>query len=321
MKIFLTGASGFVGYALLKRLTAAGHAVKGLVQDAAKGDLVRKAGGQPVFGDLLVPAPWTESVKDCNLVISASSPFHITEAMSMKEADRRAESHREMVTNLINATRFSKVEAIVLTYHVAALGSQGDRWGSEVMTVNPVGLARPVGGAYWEIDKAAKKTGLPTIEVFPGWVYGPGSWFEHYIVDGIRNGTARVLETGGNYTSLIHIDDLAEGFRLVVDKMPLGERFCLVDDHPVTQRVFMDYVAGLMGAAPLKSVDYNTFEKQVGEVLAEAVNSSLRVTNVKAKNELGFIPKYPSYIEGVPEALKAIGVELAIAGMKKASGF
>lgn len=320
MKIFLTGATGFVGSAVLKRLTAAGHTVKGLVQDASKADMVKRAGGIPVYGDLLVPAPWTDSVKDCDLVISASSPFRVNEAMSMKDAERRSDAHREMVTNLIDATRYSRVEAIVLTYHVTALGSQGERWGSEVMTVDPVGLARPVGGAYWAIDKAAKKVGLPTIEAFPGWVYGPGSWFEQFIVNGIKAGTARVLESGGNYKSLVHVDDLAEGIKLIVDRMPLGERFCLVDDHPVTQKVFMEYVAGLMGAAPPKSIDYNAFEKINGELLAEAFNSSLRVTNVKAKNELGFLPKFPSYVEGVPEALRALGIEV-VTEMKKAAGF
>lgn len=321
MKIFLTGATGFVGSAVLRRLTAAGHIVKGLVQDTLKADIVKRAGGVPVYGDLLVPAPWADSVKDCELVISASSPFRVTEALSMKEAERRSEAHMEMVTNLIDATKYSRVEAIILTSHVSALGSQGERWGSEVLAVDPVGLGRPVGGAYWAIEKAAKKAGLPAIELFPGWVYGPGSWFEHYIVNGIKTGTARVLEAGVNYKSLIHIDDLAEGVKLVVDKMPLGERFCLVDDHPVRQREFVDYVAKLMGEAPPRSVDYTAFAKQNGELLAEAMNSSLRVTNVKAKNELGFRPKFPTYIEGVPEALRDLGIEIAHAEMKQAAGF
>ncbi|MBI5190371.1 MAG: NAD(P)-dependent oxidoreductase [Nitrospirae bacterium] len=321
MKVFLTGATGFVGSAVLKRLTAAGHTVKGLIQDAAKADMVKRAGGIPVHGDLLVPEPWADSVKDCELVISASSPFRVNEAMSIKDAERRSEAHKEMVTNLINATRYSRVEAILLTYHVTALGNHGDRWGSEVLTVDPVGLARPVGGAYWAIDKAAKKAGLPTIEVFPGWVYGPGGWFEHYIVDGIKAGTLRVMEAGVNYNSLIHIDDLAEGIKRIVDRMPLGERFCLADNHPVTQKTFLDYVAGLMGAAPPKTVDYNTFAKLHGELMAEAFGSSIRVSNVKARNEAGFAPMYQSYIEGVPEALRALGIELAPAEMKKAAGF
>jgi len=73
MKIFLTGATGFVGSAVMKRLLAAGHIVKGLVQDARRAELVDKAGGIAVVGDLLAPAPWSESVKDCDIVISASS--------------------------------------------------------------------------------------------------------------------------------------------------------------------------------------------------------------------------------------------------------
>jgi nucleoside-diphosphate-sugar epimerase len=321
MKIFLTGATGFVGAAVLKRLAAAGHTVKGLVQSVHKAEGVRKAGGIPVFGDLLVPDPWTESVKDCDLVISASSPFGVLERLSLTEAERRAESHAEMVGNLLKAASKSKVQAVVLTYHVTAFGNQGDRWASEILTIDPVGLSRPVAGAYWEIEKAARHLGVPTIEVFPGWVYGPGSWFAHFIVGGLKTGVLTIVGPGANYKSLVHISDLAEGFKLIVDKLPIGERYCLVDGHPVTQKELITLVATEMGLKVPESVDYTVFASNMGDMLAEGMVSSVRVTSAKAKKELGFNPAYPSYCQGVPAVLSELGIEPKTKVLPKASGF
>lgn len=311
MKVFLTGATGFVGLAALKRLVSAGHIVKGLAQDVEKAGRVRAAGGIPVLGDLLVPAPWSENVKDCDVVISASSPFKINERLSLHEAERRAEAHSEMVGNLIHAASHAQVQALILTYHVTAFGNQGEQWASEIRTIDPVGLSRPTAGKYWDIERAARKAGLPTIEVFLGWVYGPGSWFKHYVVDGLKAGTARVVGAGNNFKSLIHIDDLAEGFRLILDKMPVGERFCLVDSNPVMQNEFIKVVAGEMGLTVPEHMDYTRFADTMGEVLAEAFSSSVRVSNAKAKNELGFQPKYENFRQGVADVLQEMGIKIS----------
>jgi len=321
MKIFLTGATGFVGLATLKQLTAAGHVVKGLVQSLHKAEVVKRAGGVPVLGDLLVPDPWSEEVKDCDLVISASSPFKILEKLSMHEAERRAGSHAEMVGNLLKAASKSQVKGVVLTYHVTAFGNQGDRWASEILTIDPVGLSRPVAGAYWDIEKKARKLGVPTIEVFPGWVYGPGSWFAHYMVAGLRAGNLHIVGAGMNYKSLVHIDDLAEGIKLIVDKLPFGERYCLVDDHPVTQQGLISLVAKEMGLPAPDYVSYTTFARNMGDVFAEAMDSSVRVTNSKARKELGFNPAFPSHCHGVPDVLVKLGIEPKTKALPKASGF
>lgn len=321
MKVFLTGATGFIGSAVLKRLTRAGHTVKALVQDLHHVDEVKKAGGIPVMGDLLVPAQWSESVKDCDIVVSATSPYRMGEKLSIPEAERRAESHSEEVINLLHAAAKSSVQGVVLTYHVTAFGNQGDDWVSEIMTIDPVGLARPIAGAYWEIEKTARRLGLKTIEVFPGWVYGPQSWFGHLLVGGIKAGTARIVGSGENHMSLIHIDDLAEGYKLILDKLPFGERYCLVDGHPVTQSDFLHYVANeLMVNAPQR-IDYTEYAKEYGEVMAEAMDSSVRVTDDKAKKELGFRPAFESFVQGVPDILDRMGIAHRTVTTKEAVGF
>ncbi|HEY3347271.1 MAG TPA: NAD-dependent epimerase/dehydratase family protein [Nitrospirota bacterium] len=307
MKVFITGANGFTGSAILRKLAEAGHEVMGLVQETSHEADVKNAGGIPIIGDLLVPEPWTEAVKNCDVVISASSPYRTNEKLSVDEAYRRAEAHSEMVGNLLRAASKSSVKAAVLTYHITAFGNQGDRWASEVMGISPVGLGIPIAGTYWDIDRMARRAGVPTIEVFPGWVYGPSNWFRDFLVSGLRAGRPMVIGAGYNYRSLIHIDDLAEGYRLILDKMPVGERFCLVDSHPVRQRELVNFVAREMGLPESDEVDYVVFAKEMGDILADAMVSSVRATNTKAKKELGFRPKLDDYSAGVPSVLRALG--------------
>lgn len=320
MKVFISGATGFTGSAVLNRLARAGHKVKGLVQDTHQADEVKKAGGIPIMGDLMVPAQWSEQVKDCDVVISASSPYRMGEKMSLAEAERRAKTHSEEVINLLNAAAGSHVQAVVLTYHVTAFGNQGDRWASEILTIDPIGLARPIAGEYWEIEKTARRLGLQTIEVFPGWVYGQTGWFAQ-MVQAIKEGTAKIVGAGENHMSLIHIDDLAEGYKLILDKMPFGERYCLVDGHPITQSDLLHYLANELMVNTPQRLDYTSFAKIYGEVMAEAMDSSVRVTNDKAKKELGFKPAFESFVQGVPNVLDRMGIEHRTKAVKKAVGF
>jgi len=321
MKVFISGATGLVGYAVLKKLQGAGHKVKGLAKDRKAAELITKAGATTVVGDLMAPGPWAESVKDCEIVISASSPYHFGEPMSVREAERRSESHAEMVTNLLHAASNSKVQAVILTYHVTAFGNQGERWASEVLSIDPVGYARAIAGGYWEIERAARKLGLPVIEVFPGWVYGHGGWFEEHIVNGLLDGTLGIVGPGQNYISPIHVDDLAEGMRLIVTKLPIGERYCFVDESPIKQADLLGYVASQLGVAPPMNEDYKRYAETHGEVMAEAMDSSVRVTAAKAIKELGFRAVYPSVREGVPGLLGAMGLGPEAARFKKAAGF
>jgi nucleoside-diphosphate-sugar epimerase len=321
MKIFISGATGLVGYAALKRFTGAGHTVKGLVQDADSAKLIIKAGALPVIGDLMTPEPWAEQVKDCDVVLSASSPYHFGEPLSLKEAKRRAETHAEMVTNLLSAATHAHVEAVILTYHVTALGNQGERWASEILPIEPVGYARAVAGSYWEIERNARRMGLPVIEVFPGWVYGHGGWFEDYTVNGLLDGTLSIVGSGQNYISPVHVDDLTEALRLIAQKKPIGERFCIVDEMPIKQNDLMNYIADQLGVKTPPTVDYSLFASEHGDVMAEAMNSSVRVSNAKAMKELGFRAVYPSVHEGVPGLLSTMGLGPESIRAKKAAGF
>ena len=73
MKIFVTGASGFIGGSVAARLVQAGHAVRGLIRDAAKADAVRAHGIEPVIGTLADHGLLAEEARAADAVVNAAS--------------------------------------------------------------------------------------------------------------------------------------------------------------------------------------------------------------------------------------------------------
>jgi nucleoside-diphosphate-sugar epimerase len=307
MRIFVTGGSGFVGSAIIRELVMEGHEVTGLVRRKSKAEIVERSGGNVVFGDLLEPGSWTGALRDSELIITASQPVRFGEKVSLSEARRRSYYHGQMVGNLFLAAEGSYVKGIILTYGVQGFGNRGDRWITEADELNPYGYDRSVTGAYWHIDKTSRKTRVPLVNVFTGWVYGPGGWFEP-MVRGIKNGSMRVVGDGSNYMSLIHVDDLARAYARLVEKMPVGERYCLVDGEPVTKHDLTGFLAKYMGARPPKTIDFDSYASLAGDLAAETMSCSSRVSAEKMKKRLLPELKYPSYLMGMPNVIEDMGI-------------
>ena len=187
--------------------------------------------------------------------------------------------------------------------------------------MNPAGYERSVSGAFWHINKTSRKVKVPLISVFTGWVYGPDGWFES-LARGIKNGTFSIVGDGRNYKSMINIDDLAEAYLKIAEKMQLGSRYCIVDGAPVTQKRLADYMADIMGAARPESVPPERYARRAGELAAEEMSCSVRVSGEWMKKSLLETLRYPSCKEGVPATLKAMGLaERTPVRMKEAAGF
>ena len=307
MKIFVTGGSGFIGSAIIKRLVQEGYDVAGLVRRKSRADIVEEAGAKVVFGDLLEPDSWTTELRESEFVISCTQPVRQGEKVSLAEARRRSYYHGQMVGNLFLAGEGSNVKGVLCSYGVTGLGNKGDNWVNEMDEINPLGYERTIAGAYWHIDKTSRKTRVPLLNIFTGWAYGPDGWFET-LVRGIKNGSMRVVGEGNNYLSLIHIDDLAEAYAKIVEKMPIGERYCLVDDSPVQQRELCEYIAKVIGARPPKTVEIDAYARLAGDLAAESLSCSTRVSNQKMKKQLLPELKFPSYMEGIPQVIEALGI-------------
>jgi nucleoside-diphosphate-sugar epimerase len=138
-----------------------------------------------------------------------------------------------------------------------------------------------------------------TVTVFrlPG-IYGPG----RSPLDRLREGTARRPVKPGHVFSRIHVDDLAAGLEASIARPRAGGIYNLCDDEPAAAADVTAFAAGLLGMEPPPEEPYDpaALSPAAQRFWAECK----RVSNARAKAELGWRPAYPSYREGLRAILR-----------------
>jgi nucleoside-diphosphate-sugar epimerase len=139
-----------------------------------------------------------------------------------------------------------------------------------------------------------------TVHRLPG-IYGPG----RSALDRLRAGTARRYAAPGQVFSRIHVDDLAAGLEASIARPRAGGIYNLCDDEPCSNSEVIAYAARLLGMdpPPEEPLDLAALSPQARRFYAE----TKRVSNSRAKAELGWRPMYPTYREGLAAILAAGG--------------
>jgi nucleoside-diphosphate-sugar epimerase len=120
----------------------------------------------------------------------------------------------------------------------------------------------------------------------------------------MKKGKYRIVGSGANYIPRIHVEDCAEAYVRVLEKKPIGERFIIADDGPCTVREFADCMAKNMNVPKPKSVPGLIIRAGLGKLMYETITMNCRVSNAKAKKFLDWAPKYSTYREGLPAAIR-----------------
>jgi nucleoside-diphosphate-sugar epimerase len=309
MKIFIAGASGFLGSAVTKELAGKGHDVTGLVRTGENPSLKQK-GVNYINGDLLESGEWCDKIREADKVISLISPFDAGEKISRDKVETYSRKHTEEVANLIKAASDGNANTVIATFHTDCYGNRHGQWVTDADAVDPIGYCRPIADSLKVVDELAEETELNMIRVFPAMVYGNGGWFKG-LIENFKAGKAKLIEPGDNYLNLIHIDDLAGLYAEIVENVNNSDVITLSDDRPVTQRDLMNHIAALMGLPMPKMVDLNTYAREFGTIQAESMSSSTRVPGIRAIDMFGYAMKERSYEKGVLTTLKSMGVEVS----------
>ena len=177
-------------------------------------------------------------------------------------------------------------------------GDHGGRWvfeETQTTPKSPEGERRVAAESQWA--GVADQQGFPLAVLrLPG-IYGPGrSPFER-----LREGSAERWDKPGQVFSRIHVEDLATGVIAAMDRPRCGAIYHLCDDLPAAAEQVTAFAADLLGRdrPPLKPWDVAQLSPMAQRFYAE----SKRVSNARAKAELGWRPLYPSYREGLAAIL------------------
>ena len=189
--------------------------------------------------------------------------------------------------------------------YVSSTAVYGDRaggWAFEDDDLNAASLegARRVRAERDWLD-AGRGMGL-TVQLFrlPA-LYGPG----RSPLDRLRDGTARIVRKPGQVFNRVHVDDAVAGLFASMARPHPGAAYTLCDDEPSAADVVMEGAAQRLGLPLPPEVDWA--DPSVSEGMRRFYRDSKRLSNARAKAELGWRPKYPSWREGLEALIREGG--------------
>jgi nucleoside-diphosphate-sugar epimerase len=159
-------------------------------------------------------------------------------------------------------------------------------------------VAHPVMAAIRHVEDVVVKAGGAALRY--GWLYGPGA--SDSLVEPVRKRQFPVVGGGGGYTSWLHLDDAASATVLAVEQQARGV-FNVVDDEPVPASEWLPYLAACVGAKPPMRVPAWLARPLAGDVAVGLMTEGRGFSNAKAKRELGWKLRYPSWRQGFKEGL------------------
>jgi nucleoside-diphosphate-sugar epimerase len=306
MRVFLAGATGAIGRPLLRRLVADGHEVTGTTRSEERAAAIREQGASAVVLDAFD----REAV---HAAVRAARPevvIHQLTALPWKLDPRRyaelLEStnrlRRETVPLFVEAARAAGARRIVAQSISFVIAPEGDWVRDETA---PLREAPPPMGDAVAAVKAMEQAvlgaeGIEGLVLRYGFFYGPGTGFGPggYTAGEVARRRFPVVGPGTGRFSFVHVDDAVEATVLALERGAPGV-YNVVDDEPAPARDWIPAMAAAMGAKPPRHVPLWLAKLVVGALAGQMVGQR-GSSNAKARRELGFAPRYPSYREGFP---------------------
>jgi nucleoside-diphosphate-sugar epimerase len=290
MKVFCTGASGYIGGSVAAHLVAAGHHVTGLVRTREKADAVRARGIQPLLGTLDDGECLAQAAQAADIVGNAASADHKAAVAALLGA--LAGSGKPFI--------HTSGSSIVGT---RARGHRSDAIFDENSPITP-SPARAARVALNDFIVSYRDKGCRPVIICPSLIYGLGHGLEPDsmqvpLLIGLarKRGCAAHAGPGENIWSNVHIDDLVTLYALAIEKAPAGA-FFFAENGENSMREICEAINRMLGseAAPsAMSMEEATAEWGEG-VTEHTMASNSRVRAVRAR-QLGWKPKARSLIE------------------------
>ncbi len=298
--MFVTGGSGFIGREFVRCAIAGGHHVSVLTRSQASASRIVAAGAQPVIGDLGEPGPWQDVASSVQAIVHLAQPDTYGARVSAARAKAYRAGRLRMDALLLGCLKPEIVQRILFIAGTSYYGNQGTSLRDEDTTPNPKGWGPFIAPAI-EALKEYSARGLPIVEVFPGIVYGPGSWFAEYILEPLHAGK-RITGLSGRsrMVSPVHVEDCARALLHLLDVGEVGRRYFVVDDRPIPVKVLSELAARtLLVPLRIRAVPLWLCRLLLGPVVTESLTSDACLSNARLR-KTGFSFTYATVDEGVP---------------------
>jgi dihydroflavonol-4-reductase len=310
MRVFVTGGTGFIGGHVVRKLRERGDEVRALVRSPEKGAALAALGAELIEGDLSNDAAIARGLEGCDAAIHGAAVYEV----GIPESEHRAmyEANVLGTERVLKAALAAKTPKVVYVSTVAAFGNTHGEIVDETYEHPGEEFTSYYEQTKYEAHQVAKhliaEDGLPCVIVQPGGVYGPDDHSAigtqiHQFLDG-KMPMIAFPDLGFN---MIHVEDVAAGILLALDKGQVGHSYVLGAEI-TTMRGLIEAAATVSGKnAPKRAIPTRMLKLMtpigpvIGKImgqppnLRELISSADGVTfwakQDKAVAELGFAPR------------------------------
>jgi nucleoside-diphosphate-sugar epimerase len=316
MKVFVAGASGALGRQLVPMLVAAGDEVTGMTRTPAKRALIEGMGARAVVADGLDPEAVAQAVAEAEPEVVVNELTAIDTAKFSRSLDKTFATTNRLRTegndHLLAAARAVGARRFIAQ---SFAGWPYERTGGPVKTEEdplqsspPRTVSRTL-GAIRHLEEAV--TGAPGIEGLAlryGGFYGPGTSIaidpDGDQVAMVRKRRLPIIGDGGGIWSLVHIADAASATAAAVQRGAPGV-YNVTDDEPAPVGVIVPELARVIGESPPRRIPRWLGRLIAGEGTTILMTEVRGAANHKAKRELGWELRYPSWRLGFRDGLRS----------------
>jgi NADH dehydrogenase len=241
MKVFVTGASGFVGSEILRQLGAAGHTPRCLVRPGAEGKLALRQGVEIHHGDATVAASLEGALTGCDAVI------HLIGII--REFPGRGITFRQMhVAATENILAAAENQGVRRFLHMSANGARA-------------GAPSPYHSSKWTAEERVREADLDWTIFRPSLIFGPGDGFVTMLADMIRRFPAVPVIGDGQYTfSPVAVSDVAAGFvAALTTPAAIGQSYACGGPETLTYDAILDHIGSALGKKHVTKIHYPLF--------------------------------------------------------------
>ena len=310
MRVLVVGASGAIGTHLVPQLINRGHEVTGTYRSPQNAERIRGLGAEAIALDLLDKAAVRQAVLETAPVAIIHQATALANVRFGRSLDRSFGPTNRLRTEgtdiLLAAAREAGVRRFVAqsfaSYRYAPEGgmvkTEEDR-----LDPNPPAMARETNAAMRHLDEAVTAAGGVALRY--GGFYGADS---DGLIKPVRKRQLPMIGRGEGYSSFIHLDDAAAATVIAMEREATGI-YNIVDDEPAPMREWLPALASALGAKPPRHIPLWLARLVAGKGAVMMAVESRAASNAKAKRELGWTLRYPSWQQGFPAAYASLAAD------------
>ena len=299
MRVFVAGASEAIGTRLVPQLIERGHVVIGTFRSPQKEARLRAAGAEAIALDLLDAPAVRRAILDARPEAIVHEATALADGGFSRKLDKTfARTNRlrtEGTDTLLAAAREAGVQRFVAQsfapYRYAREGGLVKTEDDPLDATPPAG-AKQTNAAMAHVDQAVTDAG--GIALRYGGFYGNP---DDQVIKLVRKRRFPMIGAGEGVTSWIHLDDAAAATVLAIEHDGAG-LYNIVDDEPAPTHEWLPALASALGAKPPRHIPAGLVRLIVGEDVVMGQTQARGASNAKAKGELGWTLRYPSWRQG-----------------------